>query len=657
MTATAGHRRHDESVPEGDLPPRSTIRLTLGGIGGDSHSVGLILLRGILVRAGFQVQYLGIQNSIANFCVAARLADAVLVSNMDGHAAVYLSDLPALQQEYRVAGRAWYLGGHPAIHLDEDALASLRRLGFRRVFGGYVEPASVIAMLDEDLGVRAGGVGALIESTGPTPRPAVVEPPVTGLFGQRDEVLAQWHTGSAAVDLVANAITLSGSRPLSEAQQQAAVTSRCLIQPRTGTALVNGQRDLFRAMAAADADVLSFQIDSLTRNNLYEEAGLVLKRLAGSACGMPAGGLNGFPAVNHGVAALREFSAEFGDRPLQVRHSTHDPRLLAEITFAGGVAAFEGGAITYNLPYYPDYPPEQALVLWRYVDMLAGMYRQRFGIAIDREFFGVLTASLVPPCLAVAVNVLEAMLAAREGVVSLSLGYAEQGHRAQDVASVRALAAVATRYLRDAGCADVAVHTVFHQYMGAFPTDVARAMDVLRGSAVTAGLSGARRVMLKTYVEAVRIPSAEENAASLRLVRDSLASVTGDEVDWAEVAAEEELIIAESSAILDAALAAGGGLPGRAVVEAVRRGYLDIPFSPSRWNAGRALAIRDTTGAVRFAETGGIPLPPDVADRHRQLVDARVRQARGRSFEELAEDDVLALARGGVDRWPYGVRP
>ncbi len=43
-----------------------------------------------------------------------------------------------------------------------------------------------------------------------------------------------------------------------------------LIQPRTGVADINEQLCLFTKLAEAGADTLSYQIDSLTRNNAVE---------------------------------------------------------------------------------------------------------------------------------------------------------------------------------------------------------------------------------------------------------------------------------------------------------------------------------------------------------------------------------------------------
>ena len=70
-------------------------RVVVAGVGGDAHSVGVTILRAVLERAGYQVEFLSTQNSALRLCKASRSgADAVLVSNMDGHARHYLEDLP-----------------------------------------------------------------------------------------------------------------------------------------------------------------------------------------------------------------------------------------------------------------------------------------------------------------------------------------------------------------------------------------------------------------------------------------------------------------------------------------------------------------------------------------------------------------------------------
>lgn len=632
---------------------RSNRIIALGGVGGDSHSVGLIVLRKALQHAGFTVVFLSTQNSPAELCEGAQGADAVLVSNMDGHAAYYLRDLAGLRAQHGLEDAVWYLGGNPALSTDEPEVTELHRLGFERVFLTYVDPATVVCCLDEDLAGRPVRACRPAAEAGRTLRRRTL-PHISLTFSaqafqvQREEVLAQWATGRQAQHLEENAAVCSARADLSAEQARVERDGRVLIHPRTGVARAYEQTDLFRVLHEAGADVLSFQIDSLTRNNLHEQIGILLKE---HSAGLDSfHGLNGFPLVNHGVETGRAITALFPDTPFQVRHSTRDPRLLAEITYASGVTAFEGGALTYNLPYYRDYSPRDSVPRWRYVDHLTGLYHERFGITVDREFFGVLTAAMVPPCIAVVACVLEALLAAEAGVKSVSLGYAEQGNRAQDIAAVRAMRRVGRRYLDRYGHHDTAVYTVFHQYMAAFPGDRAKAETLLHGSAVTARLSRATRLMLKTAVESARIPSATHNAESLLLVKSALEGPHAPPAP-AQADEEEELIDREASAILDAILALDAEDLGERVALAVERGLLDVPYSPNMWNAGRTASVRDCSGAVRFADTGDLPLTDDLRRFHRDALRQRTRRD-GSDVVALIERDVLRTARGEFDTWP-----
>lgn len=644
---------------ETSVTDRSGRTIVLGGVGGDSHSVGLIILRRALERAGFTVDFLSTQNTPDELCARVRGADAVLVSNMDGHAAYYLRDLYALRILHGAEDAVWYLGGNPSLTDEPAAVDELHALGFQRVFLGYVDPAHVVTCLDDDLAAReADGTsqrttdtttdrGTRSPARRTTAPPPQVEPPASFAV-QREEVLAQWRTGHQALNLEDNAAACATRVGLAAVQDQAERDGRVLVHPRTGVAGVQEQTELFRVLQEAGADVLSFQIDSLTRNNLHDQVELLLKEADARLDSFH--GLNGFPLVNHGITAGRTITAQFPGVPFQVRHSTRDPRLLAEITYASGVTAYEGGALTYNLPYYRDYSPRHSVPRWAYADRLTGLYHERFGITIDREFFGVLTAAMVPACIAVVACVLEALLAAEQGVKSVSLGYAEQGNRAQDIGAIRALRRVGRHYLDRHGHDDVAVHTVFHQYMAAFPDDPEKSRALLHGSAVTARLSGASRLMLKTAVESSRIPSAAHNAEGLLLVKSALEGPDAPPVP-AEADAEEDLIVRESHAMLDAILALDAAGLGERVALAVERGLLDVPFSPNLWNAGRAMSVRDCGGAVRFAETGVIPLPDEVLRFHAQAV--RERQARDRAdLDVLIERDVLRTARGEFDTWP-----
>jgi methylaspartate mutase epsilon subunit len=396
--------------------------------------------------------------------------------------------------------------------------------------------------------------------------------------------------------------------------------------------------------------VLSYHVDSLTRNNNYAGAEEAIRESRASG----AATINGFPVINHGVPALRRIISEVG-APLQTRHSTRDPRLLAEISYAGAVTSFEGGAICYNIPYYKDYPLDQSIRNWQYVDSLTGLYFKRFGVVLDREFFGTLTATLIPPCLAVVTNIIEAVLAVRQGVRCVSLGYAEQGHRAQDIAAIRALGRMARDILCNLGYGDVQINTVFQQYMAAFPASAERSAELIFNSAVTAALSGAARVIGKTPVEALRIPSLEDNLSGIDLIRRGITSAGEGRVDEARVEEECDLIRREAECIFDSVVFCGKGDIARGVVAGFERGFLDVPFSPSVHNRGEVVTARDVEGAVRFLSPGNLQLTRELREFHEEKACER-RRAEGlrsaRCDYLLVERDVMQVARGQYERWP-----
>ena len=623
-------------------------RVALGGLGADAHSVGLIILRHALAGAGHDVHFMGTQNTLSAFFAVESHVDAVLVSCMDGHLRYYLKEFAELRRQAGPPGALWYAGGNLAVDNVDGITADAVSLGFSRVYPRYVDIPTVLSALAEDLSTRP-------RTAGRPPPPPVTPPRVhlpTGderlspsqFHGERADVLRHWETGWQARDLEDNARFLT--RQPSFAAVQARRDGRPpLLQPRSGVALVDRQIAAFTGLVDAGADVLSYQVDSLTRNNLYAAAGEAVaeSRELGRST------LNGFPMVNHGVAALREVASHIR-RPLQTRHSTRDPRLLAEISCAGGVTGFEGGAICYNVPYFKDYPLAESVRRWQYVDRLVGRYADDHGVQIDREFFGTLTAVLVPPCLAIVVNLLEMVLAVNQGVRSVSLGYAEQGNRAQDVAAMRVLRDMAGKTLANLGHHGVRVNTVFHQYMAAFPLDLGRSRDLILASASTARAAGATRVLTKSPVEAIMIPTLADNRDGLALSR--LGIQTQPDVPAADVDAEELLIRAEVEQIFDSVLMCGGGVVAQGVVRAFELGYLDIPFAPSGHNRGEVMTARDNRGAVRFLRTGRLQLSPEIRAAHRDKMDARRSAEPSRGDWELVERDVLQVPAGRYRRWP-----
>jgi methylaspartate mutase epsilon subunit len=639
-----------------DTEETNSFTILLGGIGGDSHSVGLTVLHQALMMSGHKVCYLGTQNSLKDFFELAALFNVVMISNMDGHVRYYLREFPEMMREYKTQGPLWYLGGNLDIGDGQGYERHFMEMGFDRVFVKFVDIKTVLTTLEKDLaGVEPRAFcPTLWKSSAHGYLPAPVSDDcleLNTLERSRQEVLEGWRTGQAASDLSANAEFLARQPSFPAVQQLVrADGATMLIQPRSGVPGVSQQIKLFAAFKNAGARVLSYQVDSMTRNNNYRGADEAIRE--SRATGVST--LNGFPVINHGVPGLRRIISAI-KVPLQTRHSTRDPRLLAEISYAGGVTSYEGGAICYNIPYYKDYPLDESIRRWQYVDRLTGLYFERYGIRLDREFFGTLTATLIPPSLAIATNILETLLAIQQGVKCVSLGYAEQGNRIQDVAAIRILQQMAEETVRNLGYKDIQINTVFQQYMAAFPDVPAHAEQLIYQSAVTASLSGATRVIIKTPAEAYKIPTLTDNIHGLNLVTMGVSSATLMQLDEEQLAAEGWIIRREAQAILDSIIGCGRGNITEGIITGFRKGFIDVPFSPSIYNKGEVMTARDVDGAVRFLSFGNLQLDRELREFHQSKMQDRQR-AEGLLSEKqkylLVERDVLQLPRGQYDQWP-----
>ena len=459
----------------------------------------------------------------------------------------------------------------------------------------------------------------------------------------RREVLAQWPTGKD-VDLeeaVAYHKAMPASRNFSQKLVDAKRAGKTLIQPRAGVPVIEEHIKLMQYLEQyGEADLLPSTIDSYTRQNRYEEAenGIAASIKEGRAL------MNGFPAVNHGVMNCRRV-VESVNLPLQVRHGTPDARLLAEITLAGGFTSYEGGGISYNLPYCKNVPMERTIRDWQYVDRLTGLYEE-MGVSINREPFGPLTGTLVPPCISHAAAVIEALLAAEQGVKNITVGYGQCGNLLQDIAAIRTLQELTDEYLKKYGYEGVEVTTVLHQWMGGFPADEAKAFGVISSGALTAGLAKATKVIVKTPHEAVGIPTMEANAEGLRCTKQVVNMVSDQTFASSQLDAEMEIIRAETRCIVDKCFELGNGDIAVGICRGVESGVLDVPFAPCRANKGLMLPCRDNDGAVRILNMGNLPFTQDLKDFHAAKIAERAKAEKRDATFQMVIDDVYAIGKG-----------
>ncbi len=460
----------------------------------------------------------------------------------------------------------------------------------------------------------------------------------------RKEVLASWSTGREVHfdEAVEYHKQIPPEKVFASTLDKAKSKRETLTQPRAGVALLSEHITLLRYLEQeGGADLLPTTIDSYTRQNQYSLAqqGIEESKSAGRSL------LNGFPAVNHGVYICRQVCEAVGV-PIQVRHGTPDARLLAEITLTGGFTSFEGGGITYNIPYAKAVPLERSIANWQYVDRLVGLFEEA-GIRINREPFGPLTGTLVPPCISNTISIIEGLLAAEQGVKSITLGYGQCGNLTQDVAAIKVLEELGEEYMQKFGYNDVQITTVLHQWMGGFPQDEAKAFGVIAWGAATASLAGATKVITKSSHEAMGVPTKEANADGLKtskqvlnMLRDQVLPLTH------ELEEEIEIIRITTKAILEKVLELGEDDIAVGTVRSFEAGVLDVPFAPSRYNKGLILPARDNQGAVRFLEPGSVPLPPDILKFHKDKL-AKRGEAEGRAPDfQMVIDDIYAISKG-----------
>ncbi len=462
----------------------------------------------------------------------------------------------------------------------------------------------------------------------------------------RQEILTQWPTGKEVnfEEAVKYHENIPAKRHFAKRLVKAKKNGETLTQPRAGVALIDEHINLLNYLKnEGEADLLPSTIDSYTRQNQYKEAqnGIEESLKAGRSL------LNGFPAVNHGVAGVRRV-VESVDAPLQVRHGTPDARLLGEITIAAGYTSYEGGGISYNIPYAKSVSLERTIYDWQYCDRMIGLYAEH-GIEINREPFGPLTGTLVPPSVSHSVAIIEGILAAEQGVKNITLGYGQCGNLIQDIAAIKALEQLSKEYMVKHGYGDCVLTTVFHQWMGGFPQDEAKAFGVISWGAAAAVLAKATKVIVKTPHEALGIPTKEANAQGLRTTKQMINMLKDQAFPiTVELQAEIDIIKAETRCILDKVLDLGNGDYAIGAVRAFEAGVIDVPFAPSKFSLNKILPARDNRGAVRLFDIGNLPFTPDIVAFHQDKIAERAKaEGRAPSFQ-MVIDDIYAISKGNL---------
>jgi len=344
--------------------------------------------------------------------------------------------------------------------------------------------------------------------------------PVEDFHRARAANLARWPTGSE-VDFdaaVARHHALPPHKRLADAMRRAHRERRCLTQPRGGFATLAMQKALMIALDRDGmADIVPTTTDSYTRNEQFAAAqkGVEESERLGRSL------LNGFPIVNYGLAACRELIDAI-DKPAIMLTGTSMPKLTSEIGFAAGYTGYLGSGIAYTTSYIKELSIEDGIRNYQYLDRLAALYAEH-GVELHRRQPGFLTGTNIPPCIAIAIAVLDCLLAAAQGVRHYGLELAQTLHLVQDAAAIAVCESLAQEYLAKKGYGDVFTPITSLHWMGAWPHDDAQAATLVSYGGTLAAIGGATSVTTKSTHEAHGIPTPEANAEGLRITRMSRA--------------------------------------------------------------------------------------------------------------------------------------
>lgn len=373
-----------------------------------------------------------------------------------------------------------------------------------------------------------------------------------------------------------------------------------VVQPRMGLAQVDAMRQGLSAVKSARAPTVgTITLDSYTRVGDHQSA---LRALAERRP------LNGFPIVAHGNDVTRAMLAGLQDAhfPIQVRHGSARPQDIFRAIKACGIAATEGGPISYCLPY-GRVPLAEAVQSWRECcDMIASPADAPGAVHLE-SFGGCMLGQMCPPAMLLSIAILEGLFFMQHGVYSLSLSYAQQTSIEQDIAALHSLRRLAERFLAGADW-----HVVLYTYMGVFPRSPSGARDLLGQSVQLAYHGGAERLIVKTVAEAHRIPNVAENIESLEFAAERWRHCRRD----ARQAAAPDLaeaIFQDALSLIHCVLNQHADI-GQAMLLAFEKGYLDIPYCLHADTRGRARSYIDVNGMLQWHAVGAMPIPARPSD-------------------------------------------
>jgi methylaspartate mutase epsilon subunit len=461
----------------------------------------------------------------------------------------------------------------------------------------------------------------------------------------RKDILSEWPTGQE-VDLeeaVAYHRDLPESKNFMKVTEKLCREGRTTVWPRAGTPVLEDEIALVKTLVASGIRHIPVTIDSYTRRYEFEKAGQALEQSIKTGRAL----LNGYPIVNHGVKNTRKVTESV--------EAAFSPRgagkLAMEIALASGMTAAGKSSFLEFGSYEKKRTLEDCIEHSQYTDRLAGYYTER-GSVITTDLHGFVPSGVFPLSVNIACIIIDALIAAEQGVRSIIPLLHCNGYMAQDIAWMRVTPKLIREYLDRFGYTDTVIPGILNNQIPLFPVPqgMGGAFAYLCYTAMVASLGKAEAVFVRTIDEGAGVPTREAHALSYEAANwiFNVVRTQNIQLDIADTDTEEKVTEAEVRAILEKVLELGDGDVVVGSIRAVEAGVIDSPFSPNIHVKDNVLGIRDSQGACRYLHFGNLPLPEEIKDFHREKVAAR-EKAEGRKMDyHVVIEDFWAFSKGKI---------
>jgi len=456
---------------------------------------------------------------------------------------------------------------------------------------------------------------------------------------RKEEVLIQWETGKQIANLdenieIAKELTKGKNYALTLVEHKKNGSN--LFEPQFGQALteymikgiqyVEENSDLF------PHGVWTIFSDTYTRKNDFKRAAAGIERSRKEGMNM----LNGWPVVCHGVEEARKIT-KAAKCPLNLNSADEDSRLQTEIVFAAGWNGGNNNPIMTAVAHSKDIPMDKLLKLKQYDARLGGIYTEN-GVPICPHNASNLSG-YDTPAMKSYTNVVQVLLAAEQGIKYSHLMHGLGMNLIQDAAMGKVTERLSKEYCERFGYKDMNFILGGYPFLGAWPPRVEEAHAMIAWNALIDIMGGFTNVVLKCEDEAFATPTKEGMANSVRLARHLVTLLGTQKVPESDkMKLEEKMIEMEVRSMLEKTLEAGDGDIAVGLCKAIEIGWFDTMVSPWKHVKGKVMYIRDAENAVRYFDTGNVPIPKEAKEYN----DEKLREREEKQGIKLTFDTVVS---------------